>query len=699
MISIWKKELRGQLFSVTGFLYLSAALFLFGLYFYLINLYSGIAHVSYAYASCVYLFVVTIPILTMRSFAQEFRDRTDQFLFTAPVSLWDVVLGKYLAMLTLFLLPVLIAAVFPLLLLGYGSVAVSEAYLTLFAYTLYGMAAIAIGMFLSSLTESTVVSAVLTAIILFLAYTMGGFGELTEIPVLRELLHAFHMQNRFLRLEAGILDIRSILYFLSVAAGFTALTVFRLRQKQGGGEPKKWIFPGAVVVMVVLVNVLAAVLPDSAMEHDLTSKDYQQITETTKQFLNRLDQDVKIFIYSKEETADVNVVKTLRNYTENPHIRLEYVNPELSPRFTEKYSLSGLEENSLIVQSDTRFRTIPYSGIYTYSDSSMEEYGMDPDCYDLEGQLTSALDYVTTDRIPKIYQITGHGEQELMGDFLKAVQRENVDLETLSLVSAGEVPQDAQCVLILSAVEDYSEEEIRVLKEYLDRGGNLYMLLRWEKEPPERLYSLLAGYGIRVMNGVVSEQDAKQYFQTPYYLIPEIRNTSVTEGLEGSIALSVMTVGLKAEAEEVQPILLTSDQAYLKTDPDEDQEGEWEPGDERGEYALGLCLDRKVELPAETEGAAKVSRQSRIVVFGSAFMTQDAIDTYISGMNRKLFAKILSSLVSHLSPVSIPAKSYLPQYVTVSRADSAFFGVILAGILPGALLITGVMIRIIRGRR
>ena len=87
MISIWKKELRSSLFSVVGFLYLAASVFFFGVYFYVINLYGGSAHVNHAYASVVYLFSITIPILTMRTFAQEFRDRTDQLLFTAPVSL------------------------------------------------------------------------------------------------------------------------------------------------------------------------------------------------------------------------------------------------------------------------------------------------------------------------------------------------------------------------------------------------------------------------------------------------------------------------------------------------------------------------------------------------------------------------------------------------------------------------------------
>ena len=707
MISIWKKELRSSLCSVTGFLYLAASTFFFGVYFYVMNLYQGMAHVNYAYASVVYLFSITIPILTMRSFAQEFHDRTDQLLFTAPVSLRVIVLGKYLAYLTLFLLPVVVAAAFPLILTGYGSVAVAEAYTTLLAYVLYGMAAIAIGVFLSALTKNVVIAAVSTAVVLFLAYTMGGFGELLGVPVIKQFLGAFHMQSRFLTMENGVISLRSVFYFMSVAAAFLIFTVLRLGHFRSGqgGNPKernrRLITLIVTVIAVVGLNLGLSFLPDRATEFDVTMKEYHHLTDVTKNFLETLKKDVTVYIYKKETEADSDVVKMLKNYCENDHITVEYVDPEASPRFPTKYSVSGFSEGSLVVVSDRAFRIIDHESIYTYSDEEMKNYGASPDGFDLEGLLTAAIDYVTTDRLPMIYELSGHGELLLAGDFLTALDRENVKLQEIQLVTAGSVPKDADCVLILAPEQDYSEAELKALEDYLAEGGHLYVLLQWTKEPQKNLHAFLAKYGIEVQYGVVSETDTDVYFQEPYYLIPEILATSVTDGLEGNLALSAMTVGMKSSDASVEAILKTSDKAFLKKNPQEAQSADREEGDVEGEFLLAVFRQWTVDLtPADAaEGSGRKTRESKLAVFGSPYMTQDAIDGYISGMNRKLFIKLMSHMVSRPALTSVPTKTYSVEYVTVPMSDATFFGVILSGVIPGILLIVGVAVWALRRRR
>ena len=707
MISIWKKELRSSLCSVTGFLYLAASVFFFGVYFYVMNLYQGMAHVNYAYASVVYLFSVTIPILTMRTFSQEFRDRTDQLILTAPISLRSVVLVKYLACLTLFLLPVVIAASFPLILTGYGSVAIAEAYTTLLAYILYGMAAIAIGIFLSSLTGNVVIAAVSTALVLFLAYTMGGFGELLDVPVLKQFLSAFHMQARFLTMETGVISLRSILYFLTVAAAFLIFTVLRLRSyknRRGGNAAEKrscLILLGITILAVVGVNLAAGFLPDRMTEFDVTMKEFHHLTDVTKEFLGTLDKDVTIYVYKKEAEAEPDTVKLLKNYAAFDHITVEYVDPETSPRFPTKYTVNGFSEGSLVVTSGGAFRIIDQESIYTYSEPGMKEYGVTPDGFDLEGLLTSAIDYVTTDRLPMIYEISGHGELLLAGEFQTAMDRENVKLQELQLVGAGSVPKDADCVLILAPSSDYSEAEIGALKDYLAEGGHIYILLQWTEEQQKNLHSFLAEYGIEVQYGVVSETDTDVYFQEPYYLIPEIRSTSVTEDLAGNLALSAMSVGLRSSDPAVETILKTSEKAFLKKNPQEAKSTGKEEGDVEGEYLLGVFRQWTVDITPESmsDGSGRMTRESMLTVFGSPYMTQDAIDGYISGMNRKLFISIMGHMISRPALTSVPTKSYSYDYVTVSMSDATFFGVILAGVLPGILLVVGLAVWVLRRRR
>ena len=701
MISLWKRELRSLCCSVVGFLYLAAALFLFGLYFYVVNLYQGSARVSTAFASCVYLFVVTVPVLTMRSFAQEFRDKTDQLLFASPVPLWKIVLGKYLAMVTLFLIPVVLAAFLPLFLLSYGDVALTEAYTTLFGYCLYGLAAIAIGMLISSLTDNTVIAAVLTAVTLFLAYTLGGFGELFGISFISKFFSAFHMQERFSALQNGVIDLRAILYFLTVGAGAVLLTILRLSGKRGRVLSKRIAYPVIVCAVVVILNIAASFIPDSVMVHDVTRRDFQLLTDQTKNFLTTLDQEVTIYIYSSEKNADENVVKMIRSYSENDKITVEYVDPETDSRFAFKYTKNSLSEGSLVITSGDRFRVISENKIYTYSDPDMESYGFSPDGFDLEGQVTSAIDYVTTKNLPKIYEITGHDELLLAGSFLTAVNRENVEVSELSLVAAGKIPADARGLLILAPKEDYSEEEIGLLRTYMEKGGNLYVLLQWSEEPKERLNSFLSEYGIKVENGIVSEGDANLYFQEPYYLIPEIQETSVTEGLSGSMALSVMSVGMKVENEAAEIILKTTDHAFLKKSSETEEQSGKEEGDETGEFVLGVFLKKTVDVTEDSgdKTGAKVTRDAKLSVFASPYMTQETTNDAISGMNQKLFIQILGEMVSHKTPISIPTKAYTPRFVTVSESDSRFFGTILAGIIPGLTLIAGLVIWVVRRRR
>ena len=704
MISIWKKELRSSLFSVIGFLYLAASVFFFGVYFYVMNLYGGSAHVNYAYASVVYLFSITIPILTMRTFAQEFRDRTDQLLFTAPVSLRGIVIGKYLACVTLFLIPVVVAAAFPLILTGYGDVAVAEAYTTLLAYILYGLAAIAIGIFLSSLTNNVVVAAVLTAVVLFIGYTMGGFGELLGVSFLKKFFGAFHLQARFLVMENGVISLRSVLYFLSIAAAFLIFTVLRLQRGRGGNRntlKKRILWILATVVCVAGLNIGAAFLPDRVTEFDVTMREFHLLTENTKKFLDGLTEDVTVFVYKKEADADINTVKMLKNYAEYPHVTVEYVDPELSPRFPMKYVANGFSEGSLVVTSDTAFRVITQESIYTYTDAGMAEYGAAPDGFDLEGLLSSAIDYVTTERIPMIYQISGHGELLLSGNFLEALNRENVKLQEISLVSAGSIPKDADCVLILAPKEDYSPAEITALREYLDGGGHLYLLLQWTEERQKNLHGLLGEYGIEVQNGIVSEQDYDLYFQEPYYLVPEIRSTTATDALAGNIALTAMSLGLRSTDPAVETILKTTEQAYLKKNPTEAETTGKEEGDEVGEYLLGVFRQWTVDLTPDTaaEGTGRITRDSQLAVFGSPYMTQDAIDEYISGMNRKLFIELMGHMVTRPALIYVPTKTYSVQYVVVSNSDALFFGIILSGVIPGVLLVIGVTIWILRRRR
>ena len=221
MISIFKRELRSALCSVIGFLYLAASLFFFGIYFYVMNLYQGMAHVNYAFASVVYLFSITIPILTMRSISEERRQKTDQLLYSLPIRISDIVAGKYLAMLIIFLIPVCIIAVYPLIFSQFGEVYLPTSYGSLFAFFMMGAAMIAFGMFVSSMTDSQALAAGIAIVILMLNYF--------KIPGFMEKISLFEKFNGFV---SGVFDISSIVFYVTVIIIFLFLTVQSLERRR-----------------------------------------------------------------------------------------------------------------------------------------------------------------------------------------------------------------------------------------------------------------------------------------------------------------------------------------------------------------------------------------------------------------------------------------------------------------------------------
>lgn len=174
MIAIYKRELRSYLTSMIGWVFMACILLIIGIYFYMYNMYYGYPYFSVALNGTLFIFMLIIPVLTMRSLAEEKKSRTDQLLLTAPVSVTEIVLGKFLAMATLFGFVCLIACVCPLIIKSYGSAYFGRDYGSIFMYFLLGCCYLAIGEFLSSLTESQIIAAVASYAVFILLYLMNG---------------------------------------------------------------------------------------------------------------------------------------------------------------------------------------------------------------------------------------------------------------------------------------------------------------------------------------------------------------------------------------------------------------------------------------------------------------------------------------------------------------------------------------------
>ena len=174
MTAIYKKELKSYLTSMIGYLFMAFTLALCGLYFTAINLQQGYPEIGYALQNSAFILLIAVPVLTMRVLSEEQKNKTDQLLLTAPVKISDIILGKYLALLVVFLIPLVIVAFYPLIFAKFGDVYLLTSYGSLIAFFIMGAALIAIGMFISSLTENLGMAAgICVAVVLFNYYSVS----------------------------------------------------------------------------------------------------------------------------------------------------------------------------------------------------------------------------------------------------------------------------------------------------------------------------------------------------------------------------------------------------------------------------------------------------------------------------------------------------------------------------------------------
>ena len=170
MIAVCKREFKAYFQTMTGFIFIAALTAIVGIYFMSNNMYEGYPYFSYSLYGVLFVFLIIIPILTMRSFAEDRHSKADQLLMSAPVTTTGIVLGKFFAMVLVFLIPCLILATCPLIIKFNGNSYLRVDYAALFAFFMLGCLYISIGMFVSALTESQIISAVATFAVLLVLY-------------------------------------------------------------------------------------------------------------------------------------------------------------------------------------------------------------------------------------------------------------------------------------------------------------------------------------------------------------------------------------------------------------------------------------------------------------------------------------------------------------------------------------------------
>lgn len=224
MAAIYRRELKSYFQSMTGYVFIAFLVLFIGIYFMAYNLMSGYPYFSYTLSGMVTIIMIGIPVLTMRSFADDRKTKTDQLLMTAPVSVPKMVIAKYLSMVTVFAMPVLISCICPVIIKMNGTAYLAADYATILAFFLLGCVYIAIGMFISSTTESQIIAAVGTfGIILLLLLWPNlvnflpstAFGSLVGFLLLWTVFAYIIYRVTNHALSAGILEVLGVVALIA----------------------------------------------------------------------------------------------------------------------------------------------------------------------------------------------------------------------------------------------------------------------------------------------------------------------------------------------------------------------------------------------------------------------------------------------------------------------------------------------------
>ena len=445
-----------------------------------------------------------------------------------------------------------------------------------------------------------------------------------------------------------------------------------------------------VLAILIAVNILVSALPTTLTKYDISSSKLYSITSNTKVVVNALTEDVTIYWIVQSGQEDSVIENLLGKYESlSDHITVVKKNPDVYPTFAEQYTDETVQNNSLVVECGERSRYIGYDDIYL-QEADLYSYTYNTS-FDGEGAITSAIDYVVTEDLPQLYVLEGHGEAELPATFSEQIEKENIETQSLSLLTVDEIPEDADCILIYAPASDLSQEEAEMLSDYTKNGGKLLVMAGPTEENGtlENLYSLLSGYGVETCDGIVVEADREHYTFQPYILLPDLVSSDITDPLieENYYVNMPISQGLILDDADdaVTALMTTSDAAFSKLAGYDLDTYEKEEGDIDGPFAVAVSID--------------CGSDGQILWFSSSTFLEDMYNAWSSGSNADLAMNALSSLIGEREAMAIRSKSLNYNYLTISDSTASLLKVLMIGVFPLGYLGIGIGVILKRRRK
>ncbi len=440
-----------------------------------------------------------------------------------------------------------------------------------------------------------------------------------------------------------------------------------------------------MVAVLVLVNL---VVDQFQLEADLTQNRLFSLSDQTFQVLDNLDSDVTVYQIGTTGRENPLIDSVLERYAKrSSHIKLATLDPERNPGLATKYEEEGqVRPGGLVVDAGDRFRMISQFDIFNVNMQTRQATSLS-----LEQELTAALLYVTTGDLPKVYLLEGHGEQSMFQLGISGLsvrdllENDNYAVDTLDLVSRDTVPDDADVLLVVAPAQDLTAAEIGRLESWMRDGGRVVFALQGARRSElPNLAELLAGFGVRVVNGIIVEEAGRHTPDSQVFLVPEMTSHEIVAPMRSDRLFTVIPAAGPIEELEtkrrtltVESFLNTSAGSFLRTDFDI-QSVEQQEGEPNGPFAVGVAITDN-----DLDGYVK----SRVVVYSSAmFLSQPYQANYDMLLNSLSWAR------SREESISIRAKSLRTFPLRITRLAALIISGVAVLIIPLGVLGAGLAV-------
>lgn len=451
-----------------------------------------------------------------------------------------------------------------------------------------------------------------------------------------------------------------------------------------------------VLAILVVLNLVIHNLPSTYTKFDLSDTKLLTLSQETKDLVGSMQEDVTVYLIAQTGSEDKTVVELLDKYKAlSTNISVVYKDPVIYPNFVSTYTSDSLNENSIIVESTKRSKVVDYSSIYqTTTDYSTYESKTE---FDGEGQLTSAIDFVTSDSMPIIYTLEGHNEQSLSSELKEAIEKQNITIQSLSLVTNEAVPSDCKSLFIYSPQKDISNEEAKKIEDYLKAGGNAFIVSGYTEDELTNFNQILSTYGVTKTKEVVFEGDTNNYAR-PYnhYLVPVIESHEITSPLITAkekillpYALGIKQLESKPETVTIESLLSSTDSSYGKYLTSNTSSTEKEAKDTDGPFDLAVAVTDTVDE----------NTKSKIILTASDYLLDDSANQTVAGGNHDFILNALKWICEQESGITIHAKSMDSQKLVLTAAQMNFWSLIIMILLPLLIIVTGIIIWLKRRKK